>query len=87
VRPALEATAAVLLGAVLGSGLSVLGERLAPDGPLIGPVTRTATLGLDPPLRFDLGVGTFTAGFTVRLSVLTLLAAGGAGFLWHRSRR
>ena len=86
-RAALEAAAAIGLGGVLGSGLSVLGSRLLPDGPLLGPVLRTASVGLEPPLRVDLGVGTFTFGLTVRLSLLTLLCAVGAAVLWRRARR
>ena len=82
----LEWLAVLLLGALLGSVLAGLLGALLGDGPIMGFLTRTWTLGLDPPAALDLKVLSLTLGATVEVGVLTLVGAVLALWLYLRVR-
>lgn len=77
---ALEWIAVAVLGGLLGSALAGLLRSLAGDGPLVGWLTRSWTIGLRPPATLDLKVLSFTFGATLDVGLLT--AAGAALALW-----
>lgn len=85
--PALQWAVVLVLGALLGSGLAVLGEQVLPQGPLISPLVRTWEVGVDPPARGDLLVLSLSVGATLRVGALTVAGALGAGLLLARVRR
>lgn len=83
----LEVTAALVLGALLGSGLAAVGRAVGEPGPILAPVLRTWPIGLEPPGTVDLGIVRATLGFQVEVGVLTLLGAAAAVWLLLKTRR
>lgn len=69
----------VLAGGVLGH---VLAEAVSAFSPL-SFLARSVEPGLDPALHLDLGLVTFTLGFTVRLNLAVLLGVAFALWLWR----
>jgi len=69
----------VLAGGVLGH---VLSEAVSAFPPL-SFLARSVEPGLDPALHLDLGLVTFTLGFTVRLNLAVLLGVVFALWLWR----
>ncbi len=69
----------VLAGGVLGH---VLAEAASAFSPL-SFLARSVEPGLDPALHVDLGLVTFTLGFTVRLNLAVLLGVLFAVWLWR----
>lgn len=69
----------VLAGGVLGQ---VLAEAVSAFPPL-SFLARSVEPGLDPALHLDLGLVTFTLGFTVRLNLAVLLGVVFALWLWR----
>jgi len=69
----------VLAGGVLGH---VVAEAVASVAPL-SFLARSVEPGLDPALHLDLGLFTFTLGFTVRLNLAVVLGVVFALWLWR----
>ncbi len=69
----------VLAGGVLGH---VLAEA-ASSFPPLAFVSRSVEPGLDPALHLDLGLFTFTLGFTVRLNLGVVVGVVLALWLWR----
>ncbi|MDQ7800371.1 MAG: DUF4321 domain-containing protein [Armatimonadota bacterium] len=69
----------VLAGGVLGQ---VLAEAVSAF-PQLSFLARSVEPGLDPALHLDLGLVTFTLGFTVRLNLAVLLGVVFALWLWR----
>jgi hypothetical protein len=69
----------VLAGGVVGH---VLSEAVAAFSPL-SFLARSVEPGLDPALHLDLGLVTFTFGFTVRLNLAVLLGVVFALWVWR----
>ena len=82
----LEWVLVLVLGAVLGSALAGLARGLLGEGPILGFLTRTWTLGLKPPATLDLKVLSLTFGATLDVGVLTAVGAGFALWLYLRLR-
>jgi hypothetical protein len=83
---ALEWILVTVLGAVLGSALAALARALLGDGPVMGLLTRTWTIGFQPPVTLDLRVLTFTFGATLEVGLLTAVGAAFAAWLYLRIR-
>lgn len=69
----------VLAGGVLGH---VVAEAVSSVGPL-SFLARSVEPGLDPALHLDLGLVTFTLGFTVRLNLAVVLGVVFTLWLWR----
>lgn len=69
----------VVAGGVLGH---VVAEATAPVVPLAF-LARTVEPGLDPAVHLDLGLVTFTLGFTVRLNLAVVLGILFALWVWR----
>ena len=83
---ALEWICVLVLGGLLGSALAGLARALLGQGPLMGGLTRTWTIGLRPPATLDLKVMSFTFGATLEVGLLTALGAVLALWLYLRLR-
>lgn len=83
---ALEWIIVIVLGGLLGSAMAGLIRGLAGEGPIVGLLTRTWTIGLKPPGTLDLKVLSLTFGATLDVGLLTALGAGFALWLYLRLR-
>ena len=83
---ALEWILVIVLGAVLGSALAGLARAFLGEGPVVGWLTKTWTIGLEPPATVDLRVLSFTLGATLDIGLLTALGASFALWLYLRLR-
>ena len=83
---ALEWVAVIVLGGLIGSALAGLVGALLGDGPVLGALTRTWAIGLNPPATLDLKVMTFTFGATLHVGLLTVVGAAAALWLYLRIR-
>jgi hypothetical protein len=63
----------MLLGGLLGSTLAALGRSLLGEGPLVSALTRSWTVGLNPPMTLDLKVIQLTFGLSFDVGLLTLV--------------
>ena len=79
----LEWLVVILLGGLVGSTIAGLARALLGDGPVVGSLTRTWTVGLTPPATLDLRVLTLTLGATVEVGLLTALGLFRVGRLPH----
>ena len=82
----LEWILVIVLGAVLGSALAGLARGLLGEGPVLGLLTKTWTIGLQPPATLDLRVLSFTFGATLEVGLLTAVGAAFALWLYIRLR-
>ena len=82
----LEWAAVILLGGLLGSALAALGQALLGDGPVMGALTKTWTIGVTPPFTLDLKVLSLTLGLTLDVGLLTLVGTIVAVWLYLRLR-
>ncbi len=63
----------VLVGDLIGGVLGEFLLRLAPEGSLREVFLKTYPIGISPPLTLDLHLMTFTAGFTIEVTLFSLI--------------
>jgi ABC-type dipeptide/oligopeptide/nickel transport system permease subunit len=63
----------VLVAAILGNLVGIFLGAILPEGSFQDLVSKSLSFGLDPPLRLDLWVVSFSIGFTLKLNSLSFL--------------
>ncbi len=63
----------ILLGGLLGGVLSLILEKVSPTGMLHTLFAAAIPIGINPPLRIDLFLLSFTIGFSVNVNLLMIL--------------
>ena len=63
----------VLIGDLVGGVLGAFLQHLAPEGGLREVFLKTYPIGISPPLTLDLHLMTFTAGFTIEVTLFSLV--------------
>jgi len=63
----------LLVAAILGNLFGIFLGAVLPNGALQDLVSKSLSLGLDPPVRLDLWVVSFSVGFTVELNSCSFL--------------
>jgi len=63
----------VLVGDLVGGVLGEFLRRLAPEGGLREIFLKTYPIGISPPFTLDLRLMTFTAGFTIEVTLFSLI--------------
>ncbi len=63
----------VLVGDLVGGVLGEVLRRLSPSGILRDIFLKTYPLGIHPPFTFDLHLVTFTLGFTLEVTLFSLI--------------
>jgi len=63
----------VLVGDLIGGVLGQFLHRLAPEGDLREIFLKTYSIGISPPFTLDLRLMTFTAGFTIEITLFSLI--------------
>jgi len=74
---------AVLLVVLAGGILGHVVAEAASSVPALAFLARSVEPGLDPALHLDLGLVTFTLGFTVRLNLAVVLGVVFTLWLWR----
>ena len=78
----------LILGAIIGSALGELIAFLLPEGVVEQFFLRAALLGFEP-FTANLGVFTFTLGFTLKLNIIGIIGITLAAYIlrWYQSER
>ena len=78
----------LFLGAIIGTALGELIGFLLPEGVVEQFFLRSALFGFEP-FNVNLGVFTFTLGFTFRLNIIGIIGIAFTAYIlrWYRSER